>query len=410
MHDTGVSMKISKSAALITAILLSVSIILSACEPITAADVQGTMQAAVNKTMTALPTLTTIPTLTSTPAPTATATPIPVSYGPDNFPDNVNPLTGLTVSDPTILDRRPVLVKVSNFPREGRPHAGLSQADIVFDYSTGEGANRFLALYYGQDSKQVGPIRSGRFIDGDLVSMYQGILGLMYAWKPEMDYIYDMLGFSRVLQGSEYTCPSICNKDLGISEISWFADTAEMTIRYEKNESALKTKPDLHGMAFATIPPEGGTVGTDFTMHFGLMNESQWKYDPSSKKYLAWIDNKLDENNYTMIPWVDRNNNQQLAFSNVIVVFANYETVYSGDTAHKVSLIGFGGKMLLFRDGQIYEGTWKGYSGVAPLQFFDANKNAMQLQPGNTWICIVGNASPVSNDSAGVWKVVFGKP
>ena len=63
-----------------------------------------------------------------------------------NFPDNVNPLTGLVVDDPSRLERRPVMVKVSNFPRTGRPHAGLSFADIVFEYYIGYGMNRFCAF------------------------------------------------------------------------------------------------------------------------------------------------------------------------------------------------------------------------------------------------------------------------
>jgi len=90
------------------------------------------------------------------------------------------------VADPSLLARRPEMIKVANFPRNGRPHAGLSAADIVFDYYIGEGANRFLALFYGQDSKQVGPMRSGRYIDAELVPMYQGILGFIGAWLPSI--------------------------------------------------------------------------------------------------------------------------------------------------------------------------------------------------------------------------------
>ena len=101
-----------------------------------------------------------------------------------DFPADVNPLTGLKVADPSLLERRPVTVKVSNFPREGRPHAGLSSADIVFDYYTGTGGDRFLAIFYGQDAEKVGPIRSGRFIDVQLVPMYQGILAMVSACTP----------------------------------------------------------------------------------------------------------------------------------------------------------------------------------------------------------------------------------
>jgi hypothetical protein len=125
---------------------------------------------------------------------------------PTNFPSDVDPLTGLTVSDPTILDRRPVMIKVSNYPRSTRPHAGLSSADIVFDYYIGEGGNRFLALFYGQNTDAAGPIRSGRLVDRWLVRMYQGILGLEYAYAPVYTKILDQLGYSRMVSGTDNTC------------------------------------------------------------------------------------------------------------------------------------------------------------------------------------------------------------
>ena len=56
------------------------------------------------------PSATLAPTLTLEPSPT------PTWIGPEVFPPDVNPLTGLQVSDPSLLDRRPVMIKVSNYP------------------------------------------------------------------------------------------------------------------------------------------------------------------------------------------------------------------------------------------------------------------------------------------------------
>ena len=65
-------------------------------------------------------------------------------YGLYGFPPDINPLTGEKVDDPAILERRPILSKISNFPAgTGRPHAGLSYADVVFEYYIGEYMNRF---------------------------------------------------------------------------------------------------------------------------------------------------------------------------------------------------------------------------------------------------------------------------
>ena len=76
-----------------------------------------------------VPTPTETPTATaaSTPVPTATATLEPTAsyppegYGPSNFPSDVDPLTGLSVANPALLDRRPMVIKVSNLPRDVRP-------------------------------------------------------------------------------------------------------------------------------------------------------------------------------------------------------------------------------------------------------------------------------------------------
>jgi hypothetical protein len=401
-------MKVRRIAFPIMISLLLIVLVLSACQP-AAVGTNGSLDQSVAQTMAAIPTITPIPTLS---IPTVTPTNTPVKYGPTDFPANVNPLTGLVVADPSIMNRRPVMIKVSNFPREGRPHAGLSKADIVFDYSVGEGGDRFLALYYSQDSDNIGPVRSGRLIDRWLVSMYQGILGMKLAYIDVLNKINEELGKSRVVNASYKSCPAICQLDYSPSAISWFANSAEMTNYYVKETGQESFTPNLDGMTFNSIPPSGGVDGHDFTMHFGHANEGQWIYDPATKKYKRWIENILDPQteSFNMIPLVDRNTNEQLAFSNVIVVFVVYESLTPLDTIDEVHFEGASGKMMLFRDGMMFEGMWKSTRPDVPLQFFDAAGNHLDLQPGNTWIDITGYYSGVDQTSPGVWYVTFAKP
>jgi hypothetical protein len=55
-----------------------------------------------------------------------------------------------------------------------------------------------------------------------------------------------------------------------VVENRWFANTAEMTKRYAANPNATNSKPNLDGMAFATVPPTGGKDGHEFTMQFSF--------------------------------------------------------------------------------------------------------------------------------------------
>ncbi len=371
--------------SIITVILIA-SMALTACQQAAPTFSPEEIEQAVQQTLAALPTATSTPTATVTPLPTITPTPVIVQYGPTNFPENVNPLTGLEVSDPAILNRRPLMIKVSNFPREGRPHAGLSFADIVFDYYTGEGANRFIALYYGQDATQIGPVRSARLVDRHLVGMYQGVLGSVYAWEGTWTKILDYLGWTRVISEGPNTCPAMC-RDEALNkvkpEISVFANSAEMSKYYAARQNATNTRQNLDGMAFHTLPPAGGVEAVELTHQFGKNNLAQWKYDPDTRKYRRFIDNLKADETVEMIPLVDRVTDEQLQFSNVIVLFSHIETLHHDDTLHEFQILNTTGRALVFRDGQMYDVTYKS-AYATPFQFLDKDGNPFELQPGNT--------------------------
>ena len=134
-------------------VLIWLAILLCACgRAATAIPTSSpTANATATATSTAMPML--VPSIT--PSPTITPLYPLAGYGPANFPANVNPLTGLQVADPALLQRRPMLIKVSNLPRNVRPQWGLSLADIVFEYYAEEGSTRFAAIFYGQDASMV---------------------------------------------------------------------------------------------------------------------------------------------------------------------------------------------------------------------------------------------------------------
>ncbi|MFN8400988.1 MAG: SdrD B-like domain-containing protein [Anaerolineales bacterium] len=100
------------------------------------------------------PILSVTPSFTSTPVFTPTPQPhsLPITYGPDreNFPANVNPLSGLQVEDPSLLQTPAMALSISNFPVAARPQAGLSFAPWVFEFYITEGATRFLSMFYGK--------------------------------------------------------------------------------------------------------------------------------------------------------------------------------------------------------------------------------------------------------------------
>ena len=107
--------------------------------------------------------------LVSSPTPTLTPTSAPTSqpdsqtqgvFGPqiENFPPGINPLTGLLVTDPSLLDLPAILISIPLFPASARPQAGLSYAPWVFEIYIGEGTTRLLAVFYAESPSVEPPL------------------------------------------------------------------------------------------------------------------------------------------------------------------------------------------------------------------------------------------------------------
>jgi hypothetical protein len=140
----------------IVILLLIFTLIINGCSSSTPA---ATLRPESTQTSTSTPTQLPTPTTTFTSTPQSTST--PASYGPDNFPTNINPLTGQPVADPTMLSIPVMLVSISNFPATARPQAGLSFAPYVFEFSITQGDNRFLTAFYGEFPYPENPITGG---------------------------------------------------------------------------------------------------------------------------------------------------------------------------------------------------------------------------------------------------------
>jgi len=326
----------------------------------------------------------------------------------DNAPAVINPLTGLPATDAALLNRRPVMVKVSNFPREGRPHAGLSFADIVFDYFIGYGTNRFLAVFYGNDAYKIGPVRSGRLVDAQLVTMYSGILGYGSADENTDAELVGKLG-QFALSHLEADCPVFCGTDThGATGV--YANSAAIS----DHISALgleNEQTDLHGMVFDPSFPTGGKPAEEAHILFNYYNRGEWRYDAPSGSYLRWIEDMEDDaEEFEMIPLMDRLTGEQLAFNNIIMLLTPYTEL--APSAHAIDMWGnkTGLPAYFFRDGVLLQGSWKTTNPSDPIQFFDQDGEAMALKPGNSWIVLAGLSSSFKEINDGVWEMFFFLP
>ena len=380
-------------------VLVFLSVVLSACGLVPAAT--PTMTPVPTGTPTSLETPTPLPTNTLTPTVTP---PYPVEgYGPANFPADVDPLTGQRVTNPALLQRRPMVIKVQNLPRNGRPQWGLSLADIVFEYYTEEGTTRFAAIFYGNDASMVGPIRSGRFIDADIVRGYKAMFAFGSAYKAEMDrYTSSDFANRLVIEGANTPLTRYDPKGFDYLVVN----TADLSAYATKR--GLNTPQNLNNMLFKLPAPDGGQPVTQVYVRYSGAIYNRWDYDPTSGTYLRFSDavdanNGITQEQYTQL--TDRLTNQPIAFDNVVVLYVNHP-LYSPNI-YDIQLIGTG-DAYAFRDGQAYKVKWvRNATDVVSLTNPDGTPFA--FKPGTTCFEVIGLKSTLTQ-TAQSWRFTHFMP
>ncbi len=246
----------------------------------------------------------------------------------------------------------------------------------------------------------VGPIRSGRLTYNQIGGMFPNSC-LVYAsaaWD-----IGERLDACEIVFGVDKTTPNSA-----LLTVSRLRELAE--------ESLNPRQPvNYSGNIFSATAPQGGQPAGEIKVFYHSYTQSAWKYDPISQTYLRWTD--LADSMGTLIPATDRLTERQMAFENVVVVFAEHERFRHNQLEINFSL-GQKQPAYLFRDGQAFKifwstenRDWEKQTGlVRPMHFVDSQGNLVPLRPGRTWLHIITPFSAVTDQGNGNWLVQFVQP
>lgn len=315
--------------------------------------------------------------------------PPPEMVGPEEYPQNVNPLTGLAVDDPAVLARRPLLIKISNAPPEVRPQSGVSSADIVVENYAEGGWTRFAAIFYSRDVVHVGSVRSLRLVDMQLAQAFDAIMVFSGGSRGVIDTVRlsPLYPYNTISPQFGYGEPYFARfPRQGLAyEHTLFTDTNVLRQWLAEKNVRQELRLQFPGMAFLPILPTEGSPATAATLDYSKTHVT-WRYDPLSGDYLRWTDNT---------PHTDALTGQQLAFENVVVISAYHDEVdlfpekYFGEEKSLYIELQGEGPMTLLRDGQAFEGRWQRKGERDMFLFTTSYGEVLPLKPGKTFIQII---------------------
>lgn len=306
-------------------------------------------------------------------APAAKVTPKEAPAKPVVEPSR---LTGLPIS-PELNKRAVTGIMIENSP-DARPQSALNQAGVVFEAVAEGGITRFLTLFQEAQPEYIGPVRSVRpyyldWLQGfDAAIVHaggsaEGLAKIKSDGVKDIDHGANGSAFTRV--NNRYAPHNLYTTMAKLDEVSVARGYLTSTFNgfSRKSEKSLTT-------------PTAKSI--DFNISSFLYN-AHYDYDQQSNSYKRSEGGK---------PHTDEKSGTQITPKVVIALVMNYSQrgIYSLYNA-----VG-SGKVYVFQDGGVTEGTWEKASSKSQIIFKDSAGSPIKLNPGQTWLSAVSGTEKVS--------------
>lgn len=321
----------------------------------------------------------------ATPATTAPTTSTSTTT---TLPTAPWPLTGLPTTDLAAVTRPVVVVKMDNQP-EARPQSGLNQADVVYELLI-EGFTRFAAVFHSQSADPVGPVRSARSSDIDLISnLGEPVLAFSGGNPGVIGEVREAASAGLLVEASHGTA----------SAEYWRSDDRRIPHNLYTNVSSLRESygPRSTGSVqplFSYRPPlapVGAPPSAGLTVRFGGGMNVDFVWDEATK---GWTRFQVDQRHSRADSVTLDPAGIPVSFPNVVVLFVRYGSSPS-DPRSPMAITTGEGDALVLTDGKLVTGYWTRPDPSAGWTLTDTAGAPIALTPGPSWVALPQTGSVV---------------
>ena len=299
-------------------------------------------------------------------------------------------LTGCSVvsklaSDPVITNELsgregsngPVLVVKIDDTTQAHPQIGLEDADIVYIEQVEGGLTRLAAVFSSVIPQRIGPVRSARISDVDILSQFGRVA---FAYSGAQKKLLPVIAAANLQDlGAQRQSPTMFTTDPTRIQPYAMVLRADLLMQQiaEKNYQ-IDTAKSV-GFKFGELQ-EGGAPTTKADVHWPAVTYSAiWSVDES--RWLLSHNNSVNvaDSGVVLGPTT-------LIIQMVSITPSEYKDKFGGVTPF-TQTVGTG-KAYVLRDGQRFVTTWDRPSTDSGTTFTFADGTVMNFDPGQIWIAL----------------------
>ena len=312
------------------------------------------------------------------PSPSTSAPQDYVSTYETPAPSVIAPLTGETVPAGTAVNSS-LAAKIDNHSA-ARPQVGLDRTDIVFEELVEGGLTRYVAVWQSDIPDEIGPVRSIRPMDPDIVSAFGGIIAYS-GGQQRFVALMQATNVFNAIHGQAATAETFYRTTTKKAPHNVLVKATVVVGQHPEIAAPQQQFAFALDVAGSTAAKDG-TPASQLNLTFSNASAPSWTWDAAQSKYLRAQLGVADMDS----------NGAQLSATNVLVIRVGIDKSLG---VPKTKLIG-SGEAWVSSGGKTIHATWSKDAPTSPIKLVDDQGVTIRLAPGNSWIELVPTEGSVT--------------
>ena len=289
----------------------------------------------------------------------------PATFQPVASHRLVSPFTG----EPIKSLRPELAVKIDNIIF-ARPQTGINSADIVYVLPVEGGLTRFLTIFSSHIPPVIGPVRSARQDDLELLHQFGRPAFAFSGAQPELLPVVERAHIVNLYAG---VVNGYFRDNSRTAPYNLFAQSKVLL-----SEAKHASKAHSIGFTFGQAPAGGYRLKSKTVTYPAASYTFRWS--SSRKRWLVWIDGRR----------AMTTEGKQMDPTTVVIQYTNVTTsVFKEEGLRPPYAVTVGhGSVLVLRGGRAYQGHWSRPGQYRGTSFTTEGGKPLHFAPGQVWVVL----------------------